>query len=182
MESTKARLDAIPTIIKSFRQSVLAAAVSGKLTKEWRGDEQLNWKAIKLEDAAGIIDPQPSHRTPKAVEGGVPYIGIGDLKSDGSIDFENARKVSMDVLKEHNARYQLKKGDFVFGKIGTLGKATILPTDIDYTLSANVILIQPKISLVDASYLMHFLSAPSTMEEVARQSNSTSQAAFGIKK
>lgn len=31
VESTKARLDAIPAILKSFRQSVLAAAVSGKL-------------------------------------------------------------------------------------------------------------------------------------------------------
>jgi type I restriction enzyme S subunit len=38
VESTKARLDAIPAILKSFRQSVLAAAVSGKLTKEWRED------------------------------------------------------------------------------------------------------------------------------------------------
>ena len=37
VESTKARLDAIPAILKSFRQSVLAAAVSGKLTEEWRG-------------------------------------------------------------------------------------------------------------------------------------------------
>lgn len=38
VESTKARLDAIPAILKSFRQSVLAAAVSGKLTEEWRGN------------------------------------------------------------------------------------------------------------------------------------------------
>ena len=37
VESTKARLDAIPAILKSFRQSVLKAAVSGKLTEEWRG-------------------------------------------------------------------------------------------------------------------------------------------------
>ncbi|WP_413491087.1 restriction endonuclease subunit S [Shewanella baltica] len=36
VESAKARLDAIPAILKSFRQSVLAAAVSGKLTEEWR--------------------------------------------------------------------------------------------------------------------------------------------------
>lgn len=36
VETTKARLDAIPAILKSFRQSVLAAAVSGKLTEEWR--------------------------------------------------------------------------------------------------------------------------------------------------
>lgn len=46
VESTKARLDAIPAILKSFRQSVLAAAVSGKLTEEWRGNEQSNDNAI----------------------------------------------------------------------------------------------------------------------------------------
>jgi type I restriction enzyme S subunit len=40
VESTKARLDAIPAILKSFRQSVLAAAVSGKLTEEWRGENK----------------------------------------------------------------------------------------------------------------------------------------------
>ncbi len=36
VESTKARLDRIPQILKRFRQSILAAAVSGRLTEEWR--------------------------------------------------------------------------------------------------------------------------------------------------
>ncbi|MBQ0761339.1 MAG: type I restriction enzyme S subunit [Pseudohongiellaceae bacterium] len=36
VDTLKARLDAIPAILKRFRQSVLAAAVSGKLTEEWR--------------------------------------------------------------------------------------------------------------------------------------------------
>ena len=36
VDSIKNRLDAIPGIIKLFRQSVLASAVSGKLTQEWR--------------------------------------------------------------------------------------------------------------------------------------------------
>lgn len=36
VEQIKARLDAIPAILKKFRQSVLADAVSGKLTDEWR--------------------------------------------------------------------------------------------------------------------------------------------------
>lgn len=40
VESTKTRLDAIPVILRSFRQSVLAAAVSGKLTEEWRGENE----------------------------------------------------------------------------------------------------------------------------------------------
>ncbi|WP_299141855.1 restriction endonuclease subunit S [uncultured Vibrio sp.] len=183
VDTIKARLDGIPDLLKRFRQSVLASAVSGKLTEEWRG-EALNssWKNILLKEAAHIQDPHPSHRTPKVVEGGVPYISIGDLCEDGSIDFDNARKVSFEILKEHNERYTLKEGDFVFGKIGTLGKATVLPMGIDYTLSANVILIQPTLELTVPKYIQYFLSSPLTMEEIAKQANSTSQSAFGIKK
>jgi type I restriction enzyme S subunit len=36
VENTKARLERIPQILKRFRQSVLSAAVSGRLTEEWR--------------------------------------------------------------------------------------------------------------------------------------------------
>jgi len=36
VDTLKTRLDAIPKILKRFRQSVLAAAVSGTLTEEWR--------------------------------------------------------------------------------------------------------------------------------------------------
>ncbi|WP_241239575.1 restriction endonuclease subunit S [Xanthomonas arboricola] len=36
VDTLKARIDAIPALLKRFRQSVLAAAVSGQLTEEWR--------------------------------------------------------------------------------------------------------------------------------------------------
>jgi type I restriction enzyme S subunit len=36
VDSIKTRLDTIPKILKRFRQSVLAAAVSGQLTEDWR--------------------------------------------------------------------------------------------------------------------------------------------------
>ncbi|MBD9358769.1 restriction endonuclease subunit S [Methylomonas albis] len=36
VDGIKTRLDAIPKILKRFRQSVLAAAVTGNLTQEWR--------------------------------------------------------------------------------------------------------------------------------------------------
>lgn len=39
VDTIKARLDGIPNLLKRFRQSVLASAVSGKLTEEWRGDQ-----------------------------------------------------------------------------------------------------------------------------------------------
>ncbi|EPP4133949.1 restriction endonuclease subunit S [Vibrio vulnificus] len=38
VDTIKARLDGIPALLKRFRQSVLASAVSGKLTEDWRGE------------------------------------------------------------------------------------------------------------------------------------------------
>jgi type I restriction enzyme S subunit len=45
VDNIKTRLDAIPEILKTFRQSVLAAAVSGKLTEEWRDGKELDAKS-----------------------------------------------------------------------------------------------------------------------------------------
>lgn len=49
VDSIKTRLDAIPNILKRFRQSVLAAAVSGKLTEDWRSPEikKIDWEGIQ---------------------------------------------------------------------------------------------------------------------------------------
>lgn len=43
VERTKARLERVPDILKQFRQSVLAAAVSGKLTEGWREENYYNF-------------------------------------------------------------------------------------------------------------------------------------------
>lgn len=179
IDSTKARLEQIPQILKRFRQAVLTEAISGELTKHLIQDKKYE---VTLDKIASIIAPHPSHRTPKIDDTGIPYIGIGDIQPDGKINFTSARKVSVHVFKEHRARYTLDEGDFIFGKIGTLGKACVLPVGLKYTLSANVILIQPIKDKVSSDFLRYFLSSPLTMQEITRQANSTSQAAFGIKK
>ncbi|AOY87704.1 hypothetical protein BKP64_05695 [Marinobacter salinus] len=57
VENTKTRLEHIPQILKRFRQSVLAAAVSGRLTEEWRDLAGLpEWEIKVLGDVIGNID------------------------------------------------------------------------------------------------------------------------------
>lgn len=56
----KARIDSIPALLKRFRQSVLAAAVSGRLTEEWRvtsgmSDTNANWQGVKLADLCELV-------------------------------------------------------------------------------------------------------------------------------
>ncbi|WP_313088203.1 restriction endonuclease subunit S [Atlantibacter hermannii] len=48
VDSTKARLEQIPKILKRFRQGVLASAVSGKLTLAWRENNEVSESAKEL--------------------------------------------------------------------------------------------------------------------------------------
>lgn len=67
VDSTKARLEQIPQILKRFRQAVLAAAVNGKLTEEWRDiNPSEKWETVKLLDI--IVDKPRNGYSPKGVE------------------------------------------------------------------------------------------------------------------
>jgi len=182
VDACRDRLDRLPALLKRFRQSILAAATSGQLTEDWRKTKKYQWDRRPIESIAEVIDPHPSHRTPPEVCDGVPYISIGDLNSQGEFDFDNARKVGPDVLKEHKARYKIEEGDFIFGKIGTIGKPTKLPLDREYTVSANVLLIKANNGIVYGDYLRLVFTSPNFMSSVMERSTATSQAAFGIKK
>lgn len=54
VDSIKARLDAVPDTLKRFRQSVLAAAVSGKLTEEWREKNDARVDFSKLDEVRSV--------------------------------------------------------------------------------------------------------------------------------
>ena len=134
-------------------------------------------------EIANSVDPQPSHRTPPIDEDGIPYVSIKDCDyKTGKIDFEGARKVSRKVLEEHLNRYTLHDGDFVIGKIGTIGNPVFVPARDDYTLSANVILVQPNSKLVSPYFLKYSFESDFVERQFAEAKNSTSQAAFGIQK
>ncbi len=140
------------------------------------------WEWCRGENVADFIDPHPSHRTPPVVEGGIPYVGYTDIDHKKGIDFIGARKVSPDVFKEHQDRYQLKKGDFVFGKIGTLGKPFFLRKPFNYCLSANLILIQPKKDLISPEYLALYLNSPVLYRVLDSKKTNSTHGVFGIKK
>jgi type I restriction enzyme S subunit len=162
--------------LKTYRQSVLKWAFEGKLTT---GNK--NWLNVRLGNLANAIDPQPSHRTPPKVDEGIPYVSIKDFDAEqDKIDFTKARIVSSDVLKEHSERYKLQIGDFVIGKIGTIGKPVRIVLPQNYTLSANIVLIQPR--KINATFLYYYFQSNLIEKELAAGKRATTQAAFGIQK
>jgi type I restriction enzyme S subunit len=64
VDTIQQRLNNLPNIIKRFRQSVLAAAVSGKLTEQWRGENQAEeWNWLTLGDVSTVATGSTPKRT-----------------------------------------------------------------------------------------------------------------------
>jgi type I restriction enzyme S subunit len=141
-----------------------------------------DWVWCRGEIVANYIDPQPSHRTPPESSDGIPYIAMSDIRKDGTIDLSSARKVSNATLQEHQNRYKLEDGDFIFGKIGTIGKPVKLTSPFNYTLSANVILIQPRREIIDQDYLFYFLCSPTAEKNLIDNKSTMSYPVFGMGK
>lgn len=145
--------------------------------------ERDRWSTCKIGDISDTIDPQPSHRTPPVSLDGIPYIGIAECNYKTlQIDYANARKVGQDVLQEHLNRYTLDKGDFIIGKIGTIGKPFFLPVKQTYTLSANTVLIKPNKLRVEPQFLFAVFQSEYMERIIDAEKKSTSQPAFGIQK
>lgn len=173
LDNRKEELDKLDKLIKARFVEVFGNPLDGTA----------KYPIHQVGEVANSVDPQPSHRTPPVEEGGIPYVSIKDCDyKTGKIDFEGARKVSPKVLEEHMNRYTLHDGDFVVGKIGTIGNPVFVPARNDYTLSANVVLVQPNSELVSPYFLKYSFESDFVERQFDEAKNSTSQAAFGIQK
>ena len=107
VENTKARLERVPQILKRFRQSVLAAAVSGRLTEEWReqnGVSDTDWDALTVGDVATVATGKtPSRKEPKYWEDGdTPWLtsaSTGAIYTDSAEQFVTKSAVDECSLK-----------------------------------------------------------------------------------
>lgn len=159
--------------LKTYRQAVL---------NHWLNNEDEKWEMVKLGEVADAIDPEPSHRTPKIQKDGIPFVSIKDCDYiTNTINLKTARLVSKDVLTEHKERYSIKEGDFIIGKIGTIGNPVNVILPQEYALSANVVLIQPT-DKINAKFLYNAFRSNIVEKQLFDGKKATTQAAFGIKK
>lgn len=190
VESTKARLESIPGILKQFRQSVLAAAVSGELTEDWRErksfqeinithDDKLpkiadrdkflisprTWKWVRLGSVATLINGDRGKNYPNKseyVEKGMPFINTGHIEPNGTLSLSRMNYITQDKYNSLGGG-KIKKGDLVYCLRGaTMGKAA----KVDYEVGAvasSLVIIRASEGLVN-TYAYFFLISPSGRE------------------
>ncbi|MGS0498888.1 restriction endonuclease subunit S [Pseudoalteromonas mariniglutinosa] len=122
VNKAQARLDKIPAILKRFRQSVLAAATSGELTKEWREGNDHQWPKVQLKDVGTGFNYGSSAKSKP--EGEVPVLRMGNLQG-GKLDWENLVFTSDEAEIQ---KYLLESGDVLFNRTNSpelVGKTSI---------------------------------------------------------
>ncbi|MCW4627879.1 MULTISPECIES: restriction endonuclease subunit S [Marinomonas] len=135
VDTIKARLDGIPAILKRFRQSVLAAAVSGKLTEEWRGGVKAGYKDLKVDDIAckqryslGIGPFGSNLKVDDYESQGHPLVFVREIRSK-VFDSDKTKFVSDSKFEELKA-HRVKPGDILITKMGDPpGDIAIYPND-----------------------------------------------------
>ncbi|NKD25733.1 hypothetical protein HED43_12220 [Citrobacter freundii] len=167
VDSTKARLEQIPQILKRFRQSVIVAAVNGQLTKELHKNNKFKLTELnisipslwKISEIGKFADVKGGKRLPKgesliAENTGFPYIRAGQLKN-GTVLPEGQLYLE-EYIQKSISRYTVSSGDLYITIVGAcIGDAGIIP---DVYNNANLTENAAKICNLNKNVFNRFLS------------------------
>ncbi|MEI8282090.1 MAG: restriction endonuclease subunit S, partial [Armatimonadota bacterium] len=98
------------------------------------------------------------HYSPKYVAEGVPFISGGNVRPSG-IDFENAKKISVELHTELSKRCKPEVGDLLYTKGGTTGIARVNTYDLEFNVWVHVAVLK-LCEGVRPVFLQHVLNSP----------------------
>lgn len=158
-------LDRVPEILKRFRQSVMSAAISGELTRDWRLGRKLtfDWPQRRLGTLV-LLKTGPFgsslHRS-DYTPNGVPVVNPMHI-ADGRIRPGDRARVSANVVKRLR-EFRLEIDDVVMGRRGEMGRcAVVRPHEAGWLCGTGSLILRPGPE-VDARFLQLFMASPSTV-------------------
>lgn len=142
VDTLKARIDAIPFLLKRFRSAVLSAATNGELT----GEKPYCWKALPLEglvesSMVGLV--RSSNEQLDQLDGLHPYLKMNNINQDWGFNTDNV--VGVRATKEELLRYELKRGDWLFNTRNSLelvGKSCVWHGPKGFVFNNNILRIR----------------------------------------
>ena len=166
VDTCQAHLARVPEILKRFRQSVLAAATSGRLTEGWRNEVKKNWGTHKLEELCSRVSVGHVGTTSKyytSADEGIPFLRSQNIRP-GKVDLSGLVYITRD-FHNHLKKSQLQAGDLLIVRVGAnRGDTCVLPSGFTEINCANIVFARP--TKIFPAYLGLFFQSPSTQEEM----------------
>jgi len=136
-----------------------------------------DWEVVKLPSICSkVIDG--THDSPKpALEG--YYLITGKHINNGFINFAEAYFITSEEHEKVMKRSKPEKGDTIFSNIGTLGNASLIDQDFEFSIK-NLALFKPLKKVYSNFIYLHF-SSSEILESMEKQASGTSQRFFSLK-
>lgn len=159
VDTIKARLDGIPNILKRFRQSVLASAVSGRLTEQWREGQEWIFKEGALGSFTDV-DIGHAFKSKDFTEEGVALLR-GQNIEPGSLRWIETKYIPVEKLEKHNHLF-IETNDIILAMdrpiiSSGLKLAKAKENDLPCVLVQRVTRFRPSVDVVN-DYLYLLLS------------------------
>lgn len=179
VKNAKTRLEKIPAILKKFRQSVLAAACSGRLTEDWREGNSISnnysgetsreepyellddWLWVELNHLSNGFQYGTSSKS--EITGKVPVLRMGNLQN-GLIDWSDLKYTNDD---SEIKKYALSYGDVLFNRTNSpdlVGKTAIFKEERIAIFAGYLIRIKYKLEFINSDYLNFCLNSERAKE------------------
>ena len=185
VESIKTRLDNAPTIIKRFRQSILASATSGKLTEEWRGANGVvdEWENLEI---GTLFSELQQGWSPKCENTPVNENEWGVIKTSSvqSINFIESENKRLPLSLTPREKLSLKKGDILITRAGPRVRCAItcyVHKNIDNLMICDkVYRIRVDKKKAEAKYIVYILNSPKYLDELENMKTGISDSGLNL--
>lgn len=176
VDTLKSRIDGIPALLKSFRQSVLAAAVSGRLTGGGEGSElPAGWKEIPFSSVISDL----RYGTAQKCDYGGGSIGVLRIPNVGENGISLDDLKSSDFSEAEIGKLSLREGDIVLirsnGSVELVGKSAVVSRKEEGLLFAGYLIrVRPDKEKALPKYVNFWLKSPSVRQMIELTARSTS--------
>lgn len=178
VDSCQSHLERVPQILKRFRQSVLAAAMSGRLTEVWREEKGVDgeWENYSLGDLLIDIRYGTAKKSVYELENGTPVLRIPNVVN-GKVDASDLKFSHFD--KKEIETLSLKADDLLLirsnGSIELVGKVAIVDEEFEgYLYAGYLIRLRFDKKKANPRYISHYLSSPAIRRHIEITARSTS--------
>jgi type I restriction enzyme S subunit len=181
VDACRERLDRVPAILKRFRQAVLAAAISGTLSEEWRQAQRLSmesWQQTVFEKVCkDITVGHVGKMAAQYRDSGIPFLRSLNVRPF-RFDSQEIKYISPEFHRSL-AKSALRPGDVVVVRTGAPGQCCVIPQELPEANCSDLVIVRPGPDL-SAAFAAVFINSETSQAFVKAEQVGVAQAHFNV--
>lgn len=177
-------------LLKRIQAEKARLVAEGKIRKDKTlpaiGEEEkpfelpVGWDWVRWNNIAMKIG-DIGHKMPDTVKEGIPYVSPRDFYPDNKIDFDGAKRISVEDFERLSSKIRPEVGDIIYPRYGTIGENRLVDDPRQFLASYSCCVIKTLNEYIDPSYQFYFSISDFCCVQAKAAENKTTQANVGIR-